>query len=46
MTMSGTHTEAFLTKLSKSELVQLLLKTEASLGSLIFQKKSKTLLLI
>ena len=35
MTMSGTHTEAVLNKLSKPELVQLLLKTEASLGSQI-----------
>ena len=35
MTMSGTHTEAALNKLSKPELVQLLLKTEASLGSQI-----------
>ena len=35
MTMSGTHTEALLNKLTKSELVQLLLKTEATLGSQI-----------
>ena len=35
MTMSGTHTEAVLNKLSKPELVQLLLKTEATLGSQI-----------
>ena len=35
MTMSGTHTEAVLNKLSKPELVQLPLKTEASLGSQI-----------
>ena len=35
MTISGTHTEAVLTKLTKPELVQLLLKTEASLGSQI-----------
>ena len=33
--MSGTHTEAVLNRLSKPELVQLLLKTEASLGSQI-----------
>ena len=32
MTMSGTHTEAALNKLTKPELVQLLLKTEANLG--------------
>ena len=35
MTMSATHTEAVLNKLTKSELVQLLLKTEAILGSQI-----------
>ena len=35
MTISGTHTEAVLNKLTKPELVQLLLKTEASLGSQI-----------
>ena len=35
MTMSGTHTEAALDNLSKRELVQLLLKIEASLGSQI-----------
>ena len=35
MTMSGTHTEAVLNKLTKTELVQLLLKTEATLGSQI-----------
>ena len=35
MTMSGTHTEAVLNKLTKPELVQLLLKTEATLGSQI-----------
>ena len=35
MTMSGTHTEALLNKLTKPELVQLLLKTEATLGSQI-----------
>ena len=35
MTMSGTHTEVVLNKLSKPELVQLLLKTEATLGSQI-----------
>ena len=31
--MSGTDTEAMLNKLTKPELVQLLLKTEANLGS-------------
>ena len=31
--MSGTHTEAILNKLSKQELVHLLLKTEANLGA-------------
>ena len=35
MTMSGTHTEAVLNKLTKPELVKLLLKTEATLGSQI-----------
>ena len=35
MKMSGTHTEAVLNKLTKPELVQLLLKTEATLGSQI-----------
>ena len=35
MTMSGTHTEAVLNKLTKPELVQLPLKTEATLGSQI-----------
>ena len=35
MTMSGIHTEAVLNKLSKPELVQLLLKTEVTLGSQI-----------
>ena len=35
MTMSGTHIEAVLNKLTKSELAQLLLKTEATLGSQI-----------
>ena len=35
MTMSGTHTEAVLNKLTEPELVQLLLKTEATLGSQI-----------
>ena len=35
MTMSGTHTEAVLNKLTKPELVQLLLKTEPTLGSQI-----------
>ena len=33
--MATTHTEAFLNKLSKSELVQLVLQTEASLASQI-----------
>ena len=33
--MSGTHAEAVLNKLTKPELVQLLLKTEAALGSQI-----------
>ena len=35
MTMSGIHTEAVLNKLTKPELIQLLLKTEATLGSQI-----------
>ena len=35
MTMSGTHAEAVLNKLTKPELVQLLLKTESTLGSQI-----------
>ena len=35
MTMSGTHTEAVLNKLIKSELVQALLKTGATLGTQI-----------
>ena len=35
MTVSGTHTEAVLNKLTKPELVQLLLKAEATLGSQI-----------
>ena len=35
MTMSGTQTEAVLNKLTNPELVQLLLKTEATLGSQI-----------
>ena len=35
MTMSGTHTEAVLNKLTKPELVQLILKTEATPGSQI-----------
>ena len=35
MTRSGTHTEAVLNKLTKHELVQLLLKSEATLGSQI-----------
>ena len=33
--MSGTHTEAVLNKLTKPELVQLLLKTQATPGSQI-----------
>ena len=33
MTMSDTHTEAVLNTLTKPELVQLLLKTETTLGS-------------
>ena len=33
--MSGTHTEAMLNKLTKPELVQVLLRTEATLGSKI-----------
>ena len=35
MTMRSTHTEAVLNKLPKPELVQLLLKTEATLDSQI-----------
>ena len=35
MTISGTHTEAVLNKLTKPELVQLILKTEEPLGSQI-----------
>ena len=35
MTMSGTHREDLQNKLTKTELVQLLLKTEATLGSQI-----------
>ena len=35
MTKIGTHTESALNKLTKSELTQLLLKTEATLGSQI-----------
>ena len=35
MTMIGTHTEIVLNKLTKPELVQRLLKTEATLGSQI-----------
>ena len=31
--MSGTHTEAILNKLSKPELAQLLLNTEANMGA-------------
>ena len=33
MTMSGTHTEAVLNKLTKSKLIQLLLQTDAILAS-------------
>ena len=32
MNMAGAHTEAFLNKLSKLELVQIILNTEANLG--------------
>ena len=44
MTMSGTRTEAVLNKLTKPELVQPLLKTEATLGSQIsdLSKEIKT----
>ena len=35
MTIIGTHTETVLNKLTKHELVQRLLKTEATLGSQI-----------
>ena len=35
MAMSGTNTEVVLNKLTKTELKQLLLKTEATLGSQI-----------
>ena len=35
MTMSGTHTEAVLNKLTEPELIQLLLKTGVTLGSQI-----------
>ena len=35
MAVTGTHTEAVLNKLTKPELVQLLLKTEATLGTQI-----------
>ena len=41
MTMSGTHTEAVLNQLTKPELVQLLLKTEATLGSQISEMSKK-----
>ena len=41
MTMSGTHTEAVLKKLTKPELVQLLLKTEVTLGSQITDLSKK-----
>ena len=33
--MAGVHTEAVLSKLSKPELVQIILNTEANLGSQI-----------
>ena len=33
MTMTGAHTEAVLNKLTKPELIQLLLSTEATLSS-------------
>ena len=35
MNMAGTHTEAVLNKLSKPDLVQIILNTEANLGSQI-----------
>ena len=35
MNMAGAHTEAVLNRLSKSELVQIILNTEANLGSQI-----------
>ena len=35
MNMAGTHTEAALSKLRKSELVQIILNAEADLGSQI-----------
>ena len=35
MNIAGTHTEAVLNKLSKPELVQIILNTEANLGSQI-----------
>ena len=35
MAVTGTHTEAVLNKLTKPELVQLLLKTESTLGTQI-----------
>ena len=46
--MSSTQTEAMWNKLTKPELVHLLLKTEATLGSQTtdLSRKSKTLLLI
>ena len=46
MTMIGTHAETVLNKLTKPELVQRLLKTEATLGSQItdLSKKIKNVL--
>ena len=41
MTMIGTHTEIVLNKLTKPELVQRLLKTEATLGSQITDLSKK-----
>ena len=47
MTVRGTHTEAVLNKLTKPELIQLLRKTEATLGKLLIcQRKLRTLLLV
>ena len=41
MTMIGTHAETVLNKLTKPELVQQLLKTEATLGSQITDLSKK-----
>ena len=41
MTMSGIHTEALLNKQTKPQLVQPLLKTEATLGSQISDLSKK-----